>query len=83
LLGYPEKYSTAFRHSRNLLLSLLTGMFGMCRPIPILGHALRILNALTNRLELFLGLEGGGSCFIRARKPHRANPVSGVAVDER
>ena len=67
LIGHPEKYAPAFRAASHRLPAAVTGMMGLARAAPVLGWGLRIVNALTNRLELFLGISGGGSCFAVLR----------------
>lgn len=70
LLGYPEKYRLGFKQAHYHLLTGLTTLFASIKKIPVLGAALRFLNASTNHLELFFGLYGGGSCFSFLEKPH-------------
>jgi GT2 family glycosyltransferase/SAM-dependent methyltransferase len=65
LLGYPEKYTRVFRAAGSTFASLLTGVFATVKSIPVLKQLLRFTNACTNRLELAIGLTGGGSCFAR------------------
>jgi ubiquinone/menaquinone biosynthesis C-methylase UbiE len=71
LIGYPEKYRPLFNDAGMFALGLLAAVFGSIKKMPLLGQALRLLNAGTNRLEILLGINGGGSCFAVLRK-HRA-----------
>lgn len=73
LIGYPEKYHHAFKQANLRFLSLLTTIFAFIKKNIISGPFLRIANAVTNKLELFLGLGGGGSCFAHVRKPMEEN----------
>ncbi len=70
IIGYPEKYYKGFKGAHLYFFTCLTGIFALIKRIPILGAALRLLNAITNHLELFLGLYGGGSCFAMLEKPN-------------
>jgi SAM-dependent methyltransferase len=63
LIGYPEKYRPAFIKARLYMLAAITLIFVITKKMPVIGILLRLFNALTNRLELSLGLGGGGSCF--------------------
>lgn len=67
LTGYPEKYLPLFLGCRMYLPALPTAVFAGMRALPGFRALLRIANTLSNRVELFLGLQGGGSCFTRAR----------------
>lgn len=69
LFGYPEKYRIGFKQARLHFFTILTTIMAVIKMIPFLGHLLRCFNALTNRIELFLGLYGGGSCFAYLEKP--------------
>ena len=71
IIGYPEKYYIGFKEAHMYFFASLTGIFALIKRIPILGTALRLLNAFTNHLEIFLGLNGGGSCFAILEKPNR------------
>jgi hypothetical protein len=68
-LGYPEKYRMAFIQAHCRALALLTSVFVVLKRAPVFGFAVRLLNALTNHCEVFLGLKGGGSCFAMMKKP--------------
>jgi len=70
LLGYPEKYAGAFRAAAMPVLAALAGIFAVIKRAPVLGAALRFINALSNYAELFFGITGGGSCFAYGRTPH-------------
>lgn len=74
ILGYPEKYRLAFKHARFYLLFLLTSFFALIKKLPLAGLIFRLLNAITNKVEIICGIEGGGSFFAHARKPY--NEVS-------
>jgi SAM-dependent methyltransferase len=76
LLGYPEKYRGAFRAARAYPGMALTFVFAGLKRLPLVGGLLRFVNALTNHLELFLGLTGGGSCFALLTKAYRRETVS-------
>jgi ubiquinone/menaquinone biosynthesis C-methylase UbiE len=69
ILGYPEKYRMAFMQAHYRFLFFLTSIFALLKTTPALGAAIRLLNALTNHCEVFLGLKGGGSCFALMKKP--------------
>lgn len=74
LIGYPEKYYEGFKKAQMRFFMGLTGIFAFFKKMPILGAALRIFNAFTNRVELFLGLYGGGSCFsLLVKSDNRKN----------
>jgi hypothetical protein len=77
LTGYPEKYRLAFAKARLPLLVGLTALFALVKRLPLLGTLLRLKNSLLNRLELALGLQGGGSFFAMCRKPERVEVVTG------
>ena len=68
-LGYPEKYRMAFIQAHCRFLAFLTAVFALLKKTPALGLSIRLLNALTNHCEVFLGLKGGGSCFALMKKP--------------
>ncbi|MDD5675389.1 MAG: class I SAM-dependent methyltransferase [Chitinivibrionales bacterium] len=70
-LGYPEKYRPLLHAAGMSGWALLCAMFAFVKKTPLAGAGLRLLNALTNRLELTLGLSGGGSCFARLKKYQR------------
>lgn len=72
LIGYPEKYNPAFKAAGARLWSAATKLCAILKKVPLVGLAMRCVNALSNHAELFLGLEGGGSCFGLLSKP----PVS-------
>jgi SAM-dependent methyltransferase len=69
LLGYPEKYRIAFAAASWRTLALLTGLFALCKRLPVAGAILRFVNATSNRVELFFRVVGGGSCFAQGAKP--------------
>ena len=71
ILGYPEKYRLAFKHARFHLLFLLTSFFTLIKKLPLAGLIFRLLNSITNKIEVICGIEGGGSFFAHARKPYK------------
>ncbi len=73
LFGYPEKYAPAFRQARMFIPWICAVVTSVVKKTPVFGWAMRMLNATTNHLELFLGLEGGGSCFCALRKPFHSD----------
>lgn len=77
LTGYPEKYQPAFNAARCRTLAFLTGIFAIVKIMPIAGFLLRFLNSTLNRLEIALGIEGGGSVFMLLRKPPAGDPAKG------
>jgi len=68
MLGYPEKYRLAFKKARLYFLVFVTFLFATIKKIPVCNVILKLVNATTNHLELFLGLSGGGSCFAFLEK---------------
>jgi hypothetical protein len=68
LLGYPEKYRPLFFQARFFVLAGLCGCMALVKKIPFAGWLLRLVNALGNRMELLVGLSGGGSCFAVLKK---------------
>jgi ubiquinone/menaquinone biosynthesis C-methylase UbiE len=68
LLGYPEKYRPLFNEAVMPGMALLCAIFGSLKKFPLIGWGVRLINALTNRCELLLGLNGGGSCFAVLKK---------------
>ncbi|MBD3392167.1 MAG: methyltransferase domain-containing protein [Chitinivibrionales bacterium] len=69
LIGYPEKYHSLFKEAGWRLPAMVTGVLAFLKAAPVLGAVLRFANAVSNRIELFFGLVGGGSCFAFIRKP--------------
>lgn len=69
LLGYPEKYVNSFKKSGFMFFYLITLLFSFIKKIPLCGYILKLVNAWTNKLELFFGVWGGGSCFATLKKP--------------
>jgi SAM-dependent methyltransferase/glycosyltransferase involved in cell wall biosynthesis len=67
LLGYPEKYTPLFRMAGRPFFAFLTEISSYVKSIPLLKYAVRCVNICTNRLEMGLGMNGGGSCFARGR----------------
>ncbi len=67
LLGYPEKYWRLLFSSRMFFFAIPSAFTAFFKKIAGLKVLLRLINICTNRLELFLGLEAGGSCFARCR----------------
>ena len=47
----------------------MTAAFAIVKKTPLAGVVLRLLNGTLNHMEVALGLEGGGSVFMRLRKP--------------
>jgi SAM-dependent methyltransferase len=68
-LGYPEKYRPAFAAAGFRGFALFLGVCAAVKNLPVIGIVLRLVNALSNHLENFLGLTGGGSCFAVVKKP--------------
>jgi SAM-dependent methyltransferase len=68
-LGYPEKYRPAFAAAGRPGLARFLGFCAGVKKLPVLGMVMRLINALSNHLENFFGLTGGGSCFAVVRKP--------------
>lgn len=68
-LGYPEKYRDAFDKAGWKGLRFVAGVLAACKRLPVVGTAMRVINATTNHLEVFFGFSGGGSCFAHLRKP--------------
>ncbi|MBN1577199.1 MAG: methyltransferase domain-containing protein [Chitinispirillaceae bacterium] len=66
-LGYPEKYWRAFRAARMFILASFAGGAALIKQAPGMKAVFRLVNMLTNRIELYLGIEGGGSCFAQCR----------------
>jgi len=73
LIGYPEKYRIGFKQARLHLFTAITTITAIIKKIPVLGLMLRLFNAVPNRIELFFGLYGGGSCFAFLEKPPSRN----------
>ena len=69
IIGYPEKYYLAFREAHCRIMQSVTAASALIKRLPILGACMRFVNTLSNRLELFLGIDGGGSCFAVLRTP--------------
>lgn len=83
-IGYPEKYCKAFRSCGNTILTVITCLFSTVKSLPGMKPVFRCMNTFSNRCELFLGIEGGGSCFAHARTsiPRTSNiPRSSLSVD--
>lgn len=66
-LGYPEKYFKAFKAAKWRGLYLPTRLLAFVKRTFLIGAGMRLVNAMTNRIEKLLRLSGGGSCFITAR----------------
>jgi SAM-dependent methyltransferase len=69
LCGYPEKYSPAFAAASWRFLAAATSAFAVIKRTPVAGAFLRLINALSNHIELFFGIVGGGSCFADGPTP--------------
>jgi SAM-dependent methyltransferase len=69
LTGYPEKYRLAFTAAGCRGLAALTALFALLKRLPPAGGLLRLVNSTINRLELAMGIQGGGSCSALLRKP--------------
>ncbi|MBN1309464.1 MAG: methyltransferase domain-containing protein [Chitinispirillaceae bacterium] len=67
-LGYPEKYKRALRAARMFIPALFAGGAALVKHLPGMKTVFRCSNMFTNRIELFLGIEGGGSCFAQCRR---------------
>jgi GT2 family glycosyltransferase/SAM-dependent methyltransferase len=67
LLGYPEKYRGPLREARMYGYAVICGAAAFVKERLGMKLLFRIVNMATNRLELLLGMEGGGSCFAQAR----------------
>ena len=65
LTGYPDKYLKPLRESRAYVPALAAALCVVIKIVPVCKHLLRWLNTCSNRLELFLGMQGGGSCFAQ------------------
>jgi SAM-dependent methyltransferase len=68
-LGYPEKYRPAFAAAGLSGFAWFLSMCAFVKKTPVLGLIMRLKNALSNHLENYLGLTGGGSCFAFVKKP--------------
>jgi|WetSurMetagenome_2_1015567.scaffolds.fasta_scaffold335801_2 ubiquinone/menaquinone biosynthesis C-methylase UbiE len=68
LLGYPDKYRMAFKAAGWQVPLLATIVFAFLKKTPLVGVALRLVNAFTNHCEVYFGLKGGGSCFAMMKK---------------
>jgi SAM-dependent methyltransferase len=68
-LGYPEKYRPAFSAAGLRVTGAFLLVCAAVKKLPVLGLIMRFTNALSNHLENYLGLTGGGSCFAFVRKP--------------
>jgi SAM-dependent methyltransferase len=69
LTGYPENYGLAFKEAGCTALRAVTAPFALMKRTPVAGLALRFVNSCINRLEMAIGLTGGGSFFALLRKP--------------
>jgi SAM-dependent methyltransferase len=76
LCGYPEKYRDWFARADCKLLQRMSAVGAWIKMLPLSGVLLRLCNVMSNRAELFLGLRGGGSCFVHARVPVRGEAQS-------
>jgi GT2 family glycosyltransferase/SAM-dependent methyltransferase len=83
ILGYPEKYVTAFQQADMrfpLLASSLTSAIKSVLPGRII---LRFINALFDKFELATGMSGGGSVFADLIKPqihHNKQPSIDIII---
>ena len=68
-LGYPEKYGPAFAAAGLRGGARILSLFASLKRHPVLGVAVRLVNAASNHLENYFGLTGGGSCFAHVKKP--------------
>jgi SAM-dependent methyltransferase len=68
-LGYPEKYRPAFAAAGLKGAARLLSICAFIKKTPVLGVVMRLKNALSNHLENYFGLTGGGSCFAFVKKP--------------
>jgi SAM-dependent methyltransferase len=68
-LGYPEKYRPAFTAAGLNGFASFLSLCAFVKKAPVLGTIMRLKNALSNHLENYFGLTGGGSCFAFVKKP--------------
>lgn len=68
-LGYPEKYRPAFAAAGLNGFAWFLSVCAFVKRMPVLGVIMRLKNALSNHMENYLGLTGGGSCFAFVKKP--------------
>ncbi len=80
LTGYPDKYLKPLWESRAWLPALAAALFSVIKKIPLCRYFLRLLNTGSNRLELFLGLQGGGSCFAQGHTLQRDAHASEIRL---
>jgi GT2 family glycosyltransferase/SAM-dependent methyltransferase len=81
LTGYPEKYTNAFAHAGKPFLYKLTKTLSQIKKSLPGKLLLRIGNYLTNRLELFLNMQGGGSFFADVIKPVHNEHNGHLSID--
>jgi GT2 family glycosyltransferase/SAM-dependent methyltransferase len=81
LTGYPEKYTNAFAHAGNMFLYKLTKITTHIKKSLPGKLLLRIINYLTNRLELSLNMQGGGSFFTDVIKPVQDKHNGSFSID--
>jgi GT2 family glycosyltransferase len=79
--GYPEKYAEAFARAGNRPLYRLTSIMAEIRNHLIGKLLLRIINYSSNRIELLLNLQGGGSLFADVIKPIKEKKLNTVSID--
>jgi hypothetical protein len=73
LIGYPEKYLSAFWAAGHPMPYAACCFFAAVKRTPGAGALLRLVNAWTNKLELLLGITGGGSFFACGTKRNRSD----------
>jgi GT2 family glycosyltransferase/ubiquinone/menaquinone biosynthesis C-methylase UbiE len=81
LTGYPEKYTDAFYRAGNKFLFFIVSFFSKIKANHAGKVLLRIFNYLTNRIELLLNLQGGGSFFADVIKPVSEKKTSESSID--
>jgi SAM-dependent methyltransferase len=68
-LGYPEKYLPAFKQAGFTVFVWFLFLCALIKRTPVLGSVMRMKNAMSNHIESYFGLGGGGSCFAFLKKP--------------
>lgn len=81
LTGYPEKYTEAFARAGDKPMYRLTSLMAHMKNHLIGKLLLRIINYSTNRIELFLNLQGGGSFFADVIKPVEEKRINKTSID--
>lgn len=68
LTGYPENYLPLFKQSKMWIPFILCSIFSIFKKAPILKQLLQLSNSVINKLEIYFGINGGGSVFAMLRK---------------